>query len=182
MHHGSVRAESAGQGHGSIFIVMLPLAGPVGEEPIDEALSAPRSAPPSTFTVPQMDVLRGIRVLVVDDERDAREFVQRVLEDFGAEVVPCSSAADALDAIRRRSPDVMLCDIGMPGEDGYQLIQKVRALAQDDGGGTAAVALTAYSRDEDRRRSLELGFQLHLSKPVEPMRLVEVVAALAKKP
>jgi len=182
MHHGSVRAESAGQGHGSTFIVRLPLAGPAQDGSIGEVLSANRSAPPSSPTVTKPKGLRGIRVLVVDDERDAREFVQRVLEEFGAEVVSCSSAAEALDAIAQCHPNVMLCDIGMPGEDGYQLIQKVKVLATHEGIEMAAVALTAYSREEDRRRSLELGFRLHLAKPVEPMRIVEVVAALANRP
>lgn len=182
MHHGSVHAESAGLGQGSTFIVSLPLAGPQQDEAVDEALAAIRTGVVPSIAVTQPEGLRGIRVLVVDDESDAREFVQRVLEDYGAEVVSCSSAAEALQAITQRSPDVMLCDIGMPGEDGYQLIQKVRALAIDKGGGTAAVALTAYSRDEDRQKSLELGFRFHLSKPIEPMRIVELVAALAKKP
>lgn len=126
--------------------------------------------------------LGGIRVLVVDDEPDARALVKRLLENCEAVVTTAASASEALEALRRAKPDVVISDIGMPGEDGYALIRMVRALPPDEGGDVPAVALTAYARSEDRTRALLSGFQSHVAKPVEPTELVATVASLARRP
>ncbi len=118
-------------------------------------------------------------MLVVDDEDDGRNLVVTVLEMCGARATAVSSAAAALQAFREDRPDVLLSDIGMPEEDGYSLIRKVRALPESEGGKVPAAALTAFARVEDRMRVLRAGFQIHLPKPVEPAELVAVVANLA---
>jgi CheY-like chemotaxis protein len=124
-------------------------------------------------------VLRGVRVVAVDDDADARKLLEIVLTQSEAEVTVVATAAEALEAVRRVRPDVLLSDIEMPSEDGYHLISRVRALGADEGGNTPAAALTAYARVEDRTRALRAGFQQHLPKPVEPTELVAVVASLA---
>jgi CheY-like chemotaxis protein len=118
-------------------------------------------------------------VLVVDDEADARLLLCRLLEDVGAVVEAASTAAEALERVRAGRPDVMVSDIGMPGEDGYSLIRRVRALRAEEGGNTPAVALTAYARPEDRARAVLAGFEHHVSKPVAPAELVSLIAGLA---
>jgi CheY-like chemotaxis protein len=123
--------------------------------------------------------LKGLRVLAVDDEADTREMIRAVLEHCQMEVITVASASEALEAIALSRPDVLLSDVGMPGEDGYALIAKVRALSAERGGQTPAAALTAYVRAEDRVKVLNSGFQLHVSKPIEPNELVAVVANLA---
>ncbi|HEX6622086.1 MAG TPA: response regulator, partial [Pyrinomonadaceae bacterium] len=115
----------------------------------------------------------------VDDERDTLELVRVILERAGAVVTTATDAAAALDALRRTRPDVLLTDIGMPVEDGYHLLRRVRALGADEGGQTPAIALTAYAGDADRSRTLAAGFQLHLPKPVDAAQLVAVIANLA---
>jgi CheY-like chemotaxis protein len=118
-------------------------------------------------------------VLVVDDEPDTRELIQEVLKECGSEVITSNSVADALVAIEQHRPDILLTDLGMPDEDGYSLISKVRALPAEQGGQIPAAALTAYVRAEDRLRVLRSGFQFHLPKPVDSAELVTVVASLA---
>ena len=120
-------------------------------------------------------------MLTVDDEPDARNLVKRVLEDCGARVVLAESARTGLDALERERPDVLVSDIGMPQEDGYTFIGQVRKLGPDRGGRTAAVALSALARPEDRTRALRAGYQMHLSKPVDPSELTAVIASLAKR-
>lgn len=125
-------------------------------------------------------MLEGVRVLVVEDEQDAREVLTIALRQCGAEVMSAGSAAEALEILRgERTPDVLVSDIEMPGEDGYALIRKVRALEEERGGRVPAAALTAYARSEDRMRALSAGFQVHIPKPVEPAELVAVVASLS---
>jgi PAS domain S-box-containing protein/excisionase family DNA binding protein len=177
MHGGQVRADSAGLGLGATFTVQLPL--------IDGAGSTGRRTPvlrvadhPSTDDCDEQE-LKGLRVLIVDDEEDARDLIRTVLMQCGAETLTASSAVEALSVIEKERPDVLVCDIGMPGEDGYTLIGRVRELAAGRGGNVPAVALTAYAREEDRRRALGAGFQVHVSKPIEPSELVQVVARLA---
>jgi CheY-like chemotaxis protein len=119
--------------------------------------------------------------LVVDDEPDVRNLVQRVLEECKADVTTAGSAAEAIDLLRARPPDVLVSDIGMPVEDGYVLIKRVRALDSEQGGDVPAIALTAYARSEDRMRSVRAGFQLHIAKPVEPTELITMVATLARR-
>jgi CheY-like chemotaxis protein len=123
--------------------------------------------------------LEGIRVLVVDDEGDTREMVSAILKSQGAQVEAASSAADAVAALPRVRPHILVSDVEMPVEDGYELIRQVRRLAPEDGGRIPAAALTAYARPEDRMRALMAGFQIHVPKPVQPAELVAVVASLA---
>jgi PAS domain S-box-containing protein len=165
MHGGTVRAESEGVGHGATFTVTLPVAPPCWHGA--EALAAARAS------------LRGVRVLVVDDEEDTRELVQRLLAECQAEVVAVESAPAALDAVERFHPDVLLSDIGMPQQDGYQLVRTLRERDAEHGGRTPAAALTAFARPEDRDRALRAGYQMHVAKPVEANELIAVVADLA---
>ena len=126
---------------------------------------------------PELD---GLRVLVVDDEPDARELINRILSRYGAAVETAGSGAEALQSIVVRRPHVLIMDIGMPDEDGYSVIRKVRQLSPEAGGNVPAIALTAFARLEDRRRAILSGFQMHMSKPVEPSELVAIVASLGK--
>jgi CheY-like chemotaxis protein len=123
--------------------------------------------------------LEGLHVLVAEDEEDSRALFKELLEKCGARVTAVGTAAEALEVLARARPDVLVCDIGLPGEDGYSLIKKVRALTDERGGRTPAAALTAYARAEDRMRALRSGYQIHVTKPVEPAELVTVVANLA---
>ncbi len=124
--------------------------------------------------------LEGVRVLVIDDEQDARQVISAVLTHSGAEVHACDSASDAMKELEGWTPDVIMSDISMPGEDGYDLIRRVRSLPDKRGRSIPAAALTAYARDEDRERALAAGFQKHIAKPVRSVELVGVVAALAR--
>jgi signal transduction histidine kinase len=177
MHGGSVRAESPGEDRGATFSVSLPLASQgacqsrnCGQQVTLQEDNASPFAPSKT--------LAGLRVLVVDDEDDTREIIRAVIAQSGGEVMACSSAGEALDALKTWRPDVLMSDIGMPGEDGYALIRQVRALPRDCGGGTPAAALTAYARDEDRQRALSAGYQLHIAKPFSAQDLVAAVSNL----
>jgi CheY-like chemotaxis protein len=125
--------------------------------------------------------LKGVRVLVVDDEIDTVDLFRHVLATTGAEIETAMSAAEAMARLKQRRPDVILCDIGMPDEDGYTLIRRVRGLSALRGGDVPAVAVTAYGRVEDRVRSLEAGYDVHITKPVEPAALIAVVASLVKR-
>jgi PAS domain S-box-containing protein len=184
LHGGTVEATSAGAGQGAVFTVCLPLAAfpPVALESRTHPTADPTALAMSDLAGdPGLAVpdLAGIRVLVVEDDPDARELVARVLAGYSAEVVAVGSAAEGLAELIRHPPHVLLSDIEMPGEDGYSLIAKVRALAPEAGGATPAAALTAFARGQDRRRALQAGFQLHVAKPVEPIELATVVANLA---
>lgn len=178
LHGGTVHAYSQGEGQGATFTVKLPLI-PVLLEVNNSERVHPKVEQGVSFD--NSPALNGVCVLVVDDEADARDFVVAVLEMCGAEVIAVSSAFDAVQVISQQKPHVLVSDIGMPGEDGYSLISKVRTLPKELGGDIPAVALTAYARAEDRMRSLKEGFQMHLSKPVAPAELVTVVASLVKK-
>ena len=124
--------------------------------------------------------LAGISVLVVDDDEQSREVLAAQLQDYGAAVLTASSAAEAFDLLQREHVGVLLADIGMPDEDGYSLIRRIRAQSQPHRASTPAAALTAFARDEDRRQALNAGFQLHLSKPVDPSTLRSAVATLGR--
>ena len=132
--------------------------------------------------MPESPPLSGIRVLVVDDDDDTRDIVERVLARRGALVVAVSSASAALETYGRQQFDVLLVDVMMPGMDGYELMRRIRALPPEKGGRVPAATLTARAVTEDRLESLRAGFQNHLAKPIEPSALVEVVAALAAAP
>jgi PAS domain S-box-containing protein len=171
LHGGTVRAESPGEGKGASFIVSFPLA-PVNH-PREEA-RALLHAGGVNFT------LQGVRILVIDDEKDSRELIREVLAGCEAEVVAAANAAEGLEMLKTRSPDVMISDIGMPGKDGYQLIREIRQLPASAGGKIPAIALTAFASSEDRTRAMMAGYQMHLSKPVEPHELVATVAAFTQ--
>jgi PAS domain S-box-containing protein len=174
LHGGGVRVDSAGAGHGAVFVVGLPLAAPRASAGHEH----PAGERPATPAYDELS-LEGLHVLVVDDEPDARELVRQLLGECRAEVSTASSAVQALDMLQRLRPDVLLSDIGMPERDGYQLIRDVRRLPVDQGGRTPAIALTAFARSEDRTRAMLAGYQVHVSKPIEPHELIATVASLA---
>jgi CheY-like chemotaxis protein len=181
LHGGTVSALSPGEGQGATFTVRLPLAvvhAAKAEEP-------PRLVPPPAIGGPMSvgtDMKLGrVRVLVVEDESDARELLRAVLGGAGAELRVAASTTDAMAIFAEWKPDVLVSDIGMPGADGYELIRKIRALSHSEGGSIPAAALTAYATAEDRLRVLTAGFQIHVAKPVEPLELIAVVASLAGK-
>jgi CheY-like chemotaxis protein len=168
LHGGTVAVESPGIGKGATFTVRLPLM------PIQViADHDSRSSEPSSD-------LSGIRVLVVDDEPDSREFVAFVLEQAGATVLTATTAAEALTNLIQSQPDVLLSDIGMPDMDGYMLMQQVRSLPPEQGGQVNAIALTAYAGDFNQQQALQAGFQQHLSKPIEPEKLIQLISHLTK--
>jgi CheY-like chemotaxis protein/anti-sigma regulatory factor (Ser/Thr protein kinase) len=182
LHGGTVDVESAGENQGSTFTVKLPLIALRSVDVVSEE-GKQREHPTAEKNVP-FDCppeLHGIHVLVVDDEDDGRVLVAAVLERCGARVTAVSTAEAALQIVQEQQPDVLVSDLGMPGEDGYSLIQRVRALPADKGGRIPAAALTAYARVEDRMRVLRSGFQIHLPKPVEPAELLTVVANLIER-
>jgi PAS domain S-box-containing protein len=179
LHGGTVRAKSPGDGKGSTFVVGLPVAVVHPDDRLDDISRAHPKASQGE-SIPCDVLLKGVRVLVVDDEPDSCRLVQRILEDCEAEVSAAHSAKEGFQVFQRKQPfDVIISDIGMPEEDGYDLIRKIRALAEDKGGETPALALTAFARSEDRTRAALAGFQTHLSKPVEVNELIAVVANLA---
>jgi signal transduction histidine kinase/ActR/RegA family two-component response regulator len=177
LHGGSVRAESPGEGQGTTFTVSLPVRqGAVPALPPDVAHDAAQALPAQSR---EDAVLTGLKLLVVDDEADARELVGRLLSDCGADVLSVDSASAALQAMEAWRPDLLLSDIGMPDQNGYQLLQRVRAMPDASGGAIPAIALTAFARPEDRNRALEAGFQMHVSKPVEQAELLAAVLGLS---
>ncbi|HEX4448040.1 MAG TPA: ATP-binding protein [Polyangiaceae bacterium] len=177
LHGGSIEARSPGPGKGATFVVRLPISPLVSTTLGVSRVPATTKAPAAAVALPAG--LVGIRVLVVDDEPDARELVAYVLERSGMEVRAAGSAAGALKELETYTPHVIVSDIGMPDEDGYSLIRRVRTLAADDKKRIPAIALTAFARNEDRKRALVEGFNLHMVKPVEPAALVKAVADLA---
>ena len=170
LHGGTISAHSPGKGRGATFTVSLPVTSEARPAitPTEPRVSSPVS-------------LAGLMVLVVDDELEAREPVRRLLEEHGAEVISVRSADEALDAIQRQRPDLLVSDIGMPGRDGYELIRAVRALPERRGGRIPAIALTAFGTTADRERALRAGYVTHLAKPVEAAELIAAVAALATR-
>jgi signal transduction histidine kinase/ActR/RegA family two-component response regulator len=178
MHGGTIQVESPGEGKGSVFTVRLPVM---------PTLSALKETGPShsinantlsAFDLPPLD---DVRVLAVDDEPDTLNMLATLLSQRRAQVRTVASAKGALSVMQSWKPDLILADIGMPGEDGYSLITKIRALNREQGGETPAIALTAYARVEDRMRTLAAGFQMHVAKPVDPSELITIVASLARR-
>ena len=179
LHGGTVRVESDGEGQGTTFTVNLPVTA-VNQEPAEPAQRLQSQIGEARLDVCDgHDRIAGLRVLVVDDEADARVLIKRLLEECHVLVTVAGSADEAMERISTEKPDVLVSDIGMPREDGYSLIRRVRALSPDQGGNVPAVALTAYARTEDRMKAVAAGYQMHVVKPVEPAQLVNMVATLA---
>jgi signal transduction histidine kinase len=171
LHGGTVSAQSDGVGKGAMFSATFPLL-------------ADRTAPASVAQVQEISPaegysLDGLRVLLVDDEPEARQIISTVITRTGAEVKTCNSAHEALAKLSEWKPDVILSDIAMPDQDGYSFIRQVRSLPRDKGGDTPAAALTAYARDIDRRQALAAGYQMHIAKPIGASQLVTMIARLA---
>ncbi|MEH2271927.1 MAG: ATP-binding protein [Nostoc sp.] len=171
MHGGMVKAESHGEGRGAIFTVSLPLLP-------DESPSLTDEQNYPVLLAPNALSLTGIRVLVVDDDVDSRDFVAFVLEQDGAFVIAVSSAYEALETLAEVKPDVLVSDISMPDMDGYMLIHQVRTLTPEQGGQIPAIALTAFARNDDQQEALKAGFQMHLPKPLNPEELIAAIAQL----
>lgn len=177
LHGGAVQAESPGEGQGSTFTVNLPLmAVPAEVEPEERTYKAGIEK----ITWEQFPRLDNVRILLVEDETDTQELITEILERCGAQVKPTASATEALEIFGRWNPDILVSDIGLPGEDGYELLKKIRAMESGRGGRVPAVALTAFARSEDRIRALATGYQLHVPKPVEPIELAAAVAGLVR--
>ena len=164
MHGGSIVAQSDGPGRGATFTVTLPLAA------VDSARDL------ASGDELEAEPLTGLRVLVVDDEADARELLRRLLAERGCAVTVAGSAEEALALLAAAPCDVLLTDIGMPGTDGYELLRRIRAVNEAQ----KAIAVTAFARPEDRARSLAAGFNGHLAKPVNPVRLLQILAEFAE--
>jgi CheY-like chemotaxis protein len=179
LHGGTIEARSLGRNRGSIFTVYLPsaieLSSPTLPQPSAPAIPAPSSEVDPTL-------LHGLRVLVVDDQEDARAMMQATLSQYGADVATADSAAAALAAIEDRCPDVVLSDIGMPHDDGYALIRRVRQLPPGRGSLVPAIAITAYASGRDRHDALAAGYQEHIAKPFNAGELASLVARLGHAP
>jgi PAS domain S-box-containing protein len=176
LHGGNVGVQSDGIGKGTTFTVHLPLIA-LHSEP-DKERRHSQATPGENQPLPDLS-LANVHVLVVDDEVDARELVKRLLEMAGATVSMAGSASEAIESILAARPDVLVCDIGMPAEDGYSFIRQLRVLEESQERTLPAVALTAYARSEDRTKAIRSGFQNHLAKPVEPAELLAIVSSLA---
>jgi PAS domain S-box-containing protein len=175
LHGGRVEAQSEGAGHGALFRIMLPVRAVAIDStpPASERHERRSSAPPRS------GMLDGLRVLVVDDDRDAREVLEEALTSVGGLVRAADSAADGLELVRSFRPNVIISDVGMPDEDGYSFMRHVRELGARQGGDVPSVALTGYARNGDRTLAIAAGFTAHVAKPVVPDDLVELVANLA---
>jgi two-component system, chemotaxis family, CheB/CheR fusion protein len=187
LHGGTVYVKSAGVDLGAVFTVVLPipvLLLPPDDTDVEPDSVEPDSAPPPRSIQappsyrPPHNILEGMAVLVVDDEVDARDALVSLLERYGAEVRPAASVAEAMTSLAVGLPDVLISDLGMPGEDGYELIRQVRLLPFDAGGRLPSLAVSAYATDEHRKKVMRTGFQKHLEKPVAPDELVTAVAHL----
>ena len=176
LHGGTVKAESPGADQGATFHISLPLravrdrTGSLSEHPTSKRLAIER--------VPDIS-LAGLKIVIVDDEPDARELVRSVLVEAVAQVYAAASADEALALVKAHRPDVIVSDIGMPDKDGYQFMRDVRGLSSSEGGRIPAIALTAFARSEDRTRAMLAGYQVHVSKPIEPQELIATVKSLA---
>jgi CheY-like chemotaxis protein len=177
LHGGQISAASAGAGRGATFTVRFPLRAVYVKEE-NGRRSAGQELAPAPPISPQ--ALAGARLLVLDDEADARLVLTSLFQGYGAEVRAVTSGVEALALLTGGAwqPEVLICDIGLPEEDGYAFMRHVRALPPEQGGKLPAIALTAYNRYPDRLQSLQAGYQMHLAKPVEPLELAVTVASL----
>jgi signal transduction histidine kinase/ActR/RegA family two-component response regulator len=179
LHGGSVRATSPGEGGGATFVVQLPATAPAAERRPAEGPDAAATAPRETVPAGDEPRLDGLKVLVIDDEEDTLTLLTMVIGQYGASVRAARTVDDAMESLRSWPADVVVSDIGLPGEDGYSFIHRLRALGPDRGGNVPAIALTAYARASDRTRALDSGFQMHIPKPVEPVDLIGAIRTLA---
>ena len=175
---GRIFVNSDGPGKGSTFRVEFPIRSVHAVRPAEESVHPHSAHVHSDITIPQ---LQGIRILAVDDDRDALALVREILEATGATVVTADSGQDALNKLERMTPDVLLADLGMPHMNGFELIERVRHSEQGEIRGVPAAALTAFARSEDRTRALRSGFQIHLAKPIDPNELMAAIASLARR-
>ncbi len=176
LHGGTAEADSPGEGKGATFTVRLPLMARADRSAPDRAHRAADGTPLEPGAR-----LAGLRIVVVDDDPDCLEMLATLLRQQDATVRTSASAAEALALVEEWTPSLLVADIEMPGEDGYSLVRRVRTLPLERGGATPAVAVTAYGRVEDRIRSVAAGFDVHLTKPIEPAELIAVVANLARR-
>jgi len=174
LHGGSVRADSPGEGAGAVFTVDLPAIADL--DGAGAAMRTRRRVHSETIIRPAN--LSGLRVLIVDDEADARELMRMVLRSSGADVRAATDAEEAFEQVEQWQPDILVSDIGLPGDDGYALIQKIRAREAQRGRSIPALAVSAHARTEDRTRALAAGFQMHVAKPLEPADFVAAIAHL----
>jgi PAS domain S-box-containing protein len=175
LHGGVVHAHSEGEGKGAQFVVELPVSLMTQRSASSDRTAASSAGEGLAGTMPVLD---GLRILFVDDERDAREIVTAIFRETGAEVATASNVEEALHLLESFKPNVLISDIGMPAEDGYSLIRRVRSLPADRGGTIPAIALTAFARTQERLKVLSAGFQMHVPKPLQPLELAIVVASL----
>src|SRR5262249_29831861 len=175
LHGGEVSVTSPGEGKGATFTVVLPLGTKLSR--------SYEESPPTAALLEESQLysrdLVGLKLLVVDDELDTCEMLSFLLERCGAEVQTANSAIEALEMLKIWSPDVLVCDIGMPSIDGYELIRRIRADSSSGSSRIPAVALTALARIEDRVKALSAGYQMHVAKPIEPVELVSMIASVA---
>jgi CheY-like chemotaxis protein len=176
LHGGTIEVRSAGRGTGATFEVLLPS---VLERRPERSVDAAITLPEASRSRVDGGLLRDVRVLVVDDEEDARVLLSTALRAYGADVVMAGSTAEAMTELDRRVPDVVLSDIGMPQEDGYALIRRLRVRATSQGGSVPAIAVTAYASQQDRIAAEAAGYQAHIAKPFEPADVAALVARLA---
>jgi signal transduction histidine kinase/ActR/RegA family two-component response regulator len=173
LHGGTIRAESEGSGRGASFIVALPaIAVSAG---IEDAL------PPAPPLVDANAILKGLRVLLIEDDADSREMLSILFREYGLVVETVASGAEALEAFEPNTPDIIISDIGMPGENGYELIKRIRSLPAERGGAVPAIAVTGYVSRQDRTLALEAGYQEHVAKPVDIDHLIELIKVLMMK-
>jgi CheY-like chemotaxis protein len=181
LHGGTVEADSPGEGKGATFTVALPIPPlllSLTDSEQAEVLIEP-TAVDEAWTKLDRTMLEGVLLLVVEDEADSREMLATAFEQCGAQVSAVASAGEAMEVLKRATPDVLVCDVGLPGEDGLALIRQVRALEAERGGRIPALALTAYGGPEDRQKALVAGFDTHVPKPAAPAELVAKVTVLA---
>jgi CheY-like chemotaxis protein/anti-sigma regulatory factor (Ser/Thr protein kinase) len=178
LHRGTVTAQSSGENAGATFIVMLPVPS-LHEVPNAAEKTDPKNGGSSPTTAQHS--LNDLRVLVVDDERDTRELVAALLTTCGAEVISVGSAIEALDQMERQRFDLLISDIGMPDMNGYDLISRIRQLAEEHGGRTPAMALTANAGIDDRKRALAAGYEMHIPKPFVAAELISAAIFLTER-
>ncbi|WP_298908124.1 AAA family ATPase [uncultured Nostoc sp.] len=171
LHGGTVQAESLGEGQGATFTVILPCLQ-------DESKGIKDAKDNSSLLADQSSPLSGLQILVVDDDADMREFLSFMLEQYGATVITVTSAIAALTTLSQSQPNLIISDIGMPEMDGYMLMRQVRSLKPEQGGTIPAIALTAYAGEMDQQQAIAVGFQQHISKPVDPQELVKAIVLL----